>query len=145
MNDDEVQGMRQVARFSAHRPTAIHLPDDPRLATAMVLAHVNGADSIDRAAAIEALTARAEVLADADPQEAIAALAEQLPVLNSLWLKFAAEAITARTPDARAVFLKLALSAQAAYGRTQALVIGLRLQSKGSACVALTNDDGGDS
>ena len=67
----EMQEAVPVARFSQHRPAAIQLPDDPRLATAAVLAYVNGSDTIERGAAIEALTARAALLADPDPGEAI--------------------------------------------------------------------------
>lgn len=141
MNDDERQEARPVARFSQHRPAAIQLPDDPKFATAAVLAYVNGADGIERAAAIEALTARAAMLSDADPDEAIAALAEQLPVLNAMFLLFTAESVAAKNPDARAKFVKLALSAQNAYARTQVLVIGLRLQSRGNAHVALAAGD----
>lgn len=144
MNDDEIQELRQVARFSPHRPTAIHLPDDPRLATAAVLAYINGDDQMDRAAAIEALTNRAALLSDADPQQAIAALAEQLPVLNAMFLLFTAESVATKNADARAKYVKLALSSQSAYARTQTLVIGLRLQNKGNARVTLTDavDDG---
>lgn len=136
MTDDEYRH-HPVMRPSAHRPAAIHLPDDPQLATALVLAHVNGQSSIDRAAAIEALTARVAELTDADPESAIGALGEQLPVLNSLWLKFTVECVNAKTSEARAAFLKLALSAQRAYARTQALVIGLRAQGEGRARVVL--------
>lgn len=139
MNDDENHGLRQLSRFSAHRPAAIQLRNDPRLATAVVLAYVNGADGIERAAAIEALTARAALLSDADPQQAIAALAEQLPVLNAMFLVFTAESVATKNADARANYVKLALSSQSAYARTQALVIGLRLQSKGNTRVTLTD------
>ena len=139
MNNDELQKARPMARFS-HRPPAMQLPDDPHLAAAAVLAFINGADGIERASAIEALTARAALLADANPDEAIAALAEQLPVLNALFLVFSAESAAAKNPDARGKFVKLALSAQNAYARTQALVIGLRAQSAGLARVTLTDE-----
>lgn len=141
MNDDyETQDPLPVARFSAHRPAAIRLPDDPRLATAAVLAYINGGDRMDRAAAFEALTLRAAALASADPDEAIKALAGQLPVLNALFLVFSAESIATKNPDARARFVKLALSAQGSYCRTQALVVGLRAQSTGRARVTLVDD-----
>ena len=146
MNDDyETQDTRPVARFSSHRPAAIQLPDDPQLATAAVLAYVNGADGIERAAAIEALTARAALLSDADPRQAITALAEQLPVLNAMFLIFTAESVATKNAEARAKYVKLALSSQNAYARTQALVIGLRLQTKGNARVALSDDRRDDS
>lgn len=136
MTNDE----HPVTRPSTHRPAPIQLPDDPRLATALVLAHVNGHSSIDSAAALEALTSRVAELTDADPATAIGALGEQLPVLNSLWLKFTVECVNAKTSEARATFLKLALNAQKAYARTQALVIGLRAQALGQARVVIEAD-----
>ena len=145
MTDHDEYRAHPMTRLSQHRPAALKLPDDPRMATAAVLAYVNGDDQMDRAAAIETLTLRANALADADPDEAITALAEQLPILNALFLVFSAESVATKNPDARAKFVKLALSSQNAYARTQALVIGLRLQGKGNACVALTDDGGDDS
>lgn len=141
MTDDEHRG-HSVARFSQHRPAPIELPSDPRLATATVLAYVQGADTIERAAAIEALTVRVMALSNVDPQQAIEALAEQLPVLNSLWLLFAAESASAKSSEVRATYLRLALSAQNSYSRTQTLVIGLRAQSAGQARVTLTDSQG---
>ena len=67
MTDIEMQDFLPAPRVSPHRPAPIQLPDDPRLATALVLAYVNGADSIDWAPALEALTLRAEALSDVDP------------------------------------------------------------------------------
>ena len=142
MNDDlETQLALPVARISHHRPAAIQLPDDPRLATASVLAYLCGNDQLDRAAALEALTLRATALSAIDPQQAIEALAEQLPVLNTLFLLFSAESAATKNPDARAKFVKLALAAQNSYARTQALVIGLRAQSEGKAQVTLNDAD----
>lgn len=135
MNDDEVQGMRQVARLSQHRPAPVQLPADPRLASAAVLAYINGADGIDRAAAIEVMTARATSLAVADSDEALENLADHLPVLNALFLRFSAEAIATKLPDNRAKLMKIALSAQNAYARTQVLLAGLRAQKEGRARV----------
>ena len=140
-NDLETQLALPVARISHHRPAAIQLPDDPRLATASVLAYLCGNDQLDRAAALEALTLRAATLSAIDPQQAIEALAEQLPVLNALFLLFSAESAATKNPDARAKFVKLALAAQNSYARTQALVIGLRAQSEGKAQVTLNDAD----
>lgn len=140
MTDIEMQDFLPAPRVSPHRPAPIQLPDDPRLATALVLAYVNGADSIDWAPALEALTLRAEALGDVDPRQAIGSLAEQLPVLNSLFLKFVAESVSAQRTEARASFLRLALNAQNAYARTLALVVGLRAQSEGRARVIVETD-----
>ena len=139
MTSDEYRN-HPVTPRSAHRPPPIQLPDDPQLAAALVLAHVNGNDSVDRAAAIEALTARVSELTDTDPESAIGALGEHLPVLNSLYLRFTAECVNAKSSEARAAFLKLALSAQKAYARTQALVIGLRAQGDGRARVVVDSE-----
>jgi hypothetical protein len=127
-------------RASAHRPVAIRLPEDAKLATATVLAHIQGSEPTSRAAAMEALTARVAELTDADPDDAIVALGEQLPVLNALFLRFAVESVNAKTSEARGAFLRLSLSAQASYSRTQALVIGLRAQGEGRARVVLEDD-----
>lgn len=141
MNDDyETHPPLSIARLSSHRPAAIQLPDDPQLAAALVLAHVNGQSSIDSASAIEALNARVSELTATDPESAIGALGEQLPILNALWLKFTVECVNAKTSEARAAFLKLALSAQRAFARTQTLVIGLRAQGEGRARVVVGDD-----
>lgn len=76
---------------------------------------------------------------------AIAALAEQLPVLNAIFLVFTAESVATKNAEARAKFVKLELNSQSAYARTQALAIGLRLHSTDKARVALSDDDGGES
>lgn len=144
MNPSKNSEVRPVARFSQHRPRPIQLPDDPKLATATVLGYVLGQDGIDRAAAIEALKVRATALTGEDPDEAIQVLAGQLQVLNALFLVFSTEAMSTAVVDARAKYVKMALNAQNAYARTQALVIGLRLQNKGKARVTLTDTDGCD-
>lgn len=126
-----------MARFSQHRPAPIELPNDPRLASAAVLAYINGDDGMDRAGAIEAMTARAAALAVADSDEALESLAEHLPVLNALFLRFSAEAIATKLPDNRAKFIKIALAAQNSYARTQALLAGLRAQRQGRVRVVV--------
>ena len=134
----------QLVRVSAHRPAAVQLPDDPRLATALVLAHINGnSDHVTRAGALEALTQRAQALSSVDPSDAIEALADQLPVLNGLYLLFSAECASAKNLDAKRTYAKLAMGAQDRYCRTQALVIGLRVQSQGKGQVVIEED--GDS
>ena len=146
MNDDyETRAALPVARFSQHRPAPIELSTDSRLASATVLAYINGDDAIERAGAIEAVTARAASLAIADSDEALESLAEHLPVLNALFLRFSAEAIATKTPENRAKLLKIALGAQNSYGRTLALIAGLRAQRQGRARVILTDATGDDS
>ena len=128
----------QLMRVSAHRPAAMQLPDDPRLATALVLVHINGSsDHVTRAGALEALTQRAQALSSVDLSDAIEALAEQLPVLNALFLVYSAESASAKNVDAKRTYAKLAMNAQDRYCRTQALVIGLRVQSQGAGQVMI--------
>ena len=105
-----------------------------------MLAYINGEDSIDRAGAIEAMTARAASLAVADSDQALESLAEHLPVLHALFLRFSAEAIATKVPDHRAKLVKIALGAQASYARTQALIAGLRAQREGRATVTVEAD-----
>lgn len=135
MNQLEPQESSSVARFSQHRPAPIALPTDPRRASAAVLAYINGDDGIERAGAIEAMAARAALLAVADSDDALESLAEHLPVLNALFLRFSAEAIATKLPDNRAKFIKIALGAQNSYARTVALIAGLRTQRAGRAIV----------
>lgn len=130
-----------LRRVSAHRPAAMQLPDDSRLATAFVLAHINGnSDHVTRAGALEALTQRAQALSSVDPSEAIEALADMLPVLNSLFLVYSAESASAKNLDAKRTYAKLAMAAQDRYCRTQALVIGLRVQSQGRGQVVIEGE-----
>lgn len=129
--------MSSVTRFSQHRPAPIALPSDPRLASAAVLAYINGDDGVERAGAIEAMTVRAASLAVADSDDALESLAEHLPVLNALFLRFSAEAIATKLPDNRAKLIKIALAAQNSYSRTLALIAGLRAQRQGRATVTV--------
>ena len=62
-----------------------------------------------------------------------------------MFLVFTAESVATKNADARGKYVKLALSSQSAYSRTQALVIGLRLQRKGNARVTLTDTVDDDS
>ncbi|OYY62014.1 MAG: hypothetical protein B7Y51_09210 [Burkholderiales bacterium 28-67-8] len=101
------------------------------------MAYINGEDSIERASAIEAMTARASALAGADSDEALESLAEHLPVLNALFLRFSAEAIAAKQADHKAKLVKIALGAQNSYARTLALIAGLRAQREGRANVVV--------
>ena len=140
MNIDGDSEARPIARYSQHRPPPIELPDDRRLASAAVLAFINGDDVIDRAAAIEAMTERAVVLAVGDSDEALESLADHLPVLNALFLRFSAEAVAAKLPDHRAKLVKIALASQSAYARTQALIAGLRAQREGRVRVVVEGE-----
>lgn len=135
MNNEQTDQALPLIRFSQHRPAPIALPADPRQASAAVLAYINGDDGIERAGAIEAMSSRAAALACADSDEALEALAEHLPILNALFLRFSAEAVASKVPDHKAKLIKIALGAQAAYMRSQGLLAGLRAQRQNRSVI----------
>ena len=112
------------------RSQALTLPSDRREAVAQALAFIRGAQTFDRGAAFEELTRRVESYVDPASNAAITELAEHLPVLEALWLRFAAEATTAASPDNRSKLLRMALQAHGAYCRALVLVQGLGLQQR---------------
>lgn len=132
----------QPVTFS-RSPPAIKLPSDGDDANAAVLAFVRGdADYLPRAA-LEAMRQRIEALRDPTADDSLDELARQLPTLEALWLRFAAEATAATVPDTRAKYLRMALQAQQGYARTFALLRGLTLQQRGRAAVAVIDEEGG--
>lgn len=127
---------------SLHRPVRLKLPDDPREAAAMALAFIRGDDGYDRARAIEGMAARVAKLSDTGSAESLDELAAQLPVLYALFLRFASDAISTAHPANKSTLVRMALSAQTSYGRTVALIAGLKLQREGKAQVVI--QDAGD-
>jgi len=127
----EIIASREATRRQSHRPNAMVLPSDPAEATATALAVINGDDvgSVDRAAAVEGLTARICNLADNDGKAALNELAHHLPVLHSLFLRMATEAATATNPDHKAKLLRMSLAAQTNYARTATLLVTLQQSS----------------
>ena len=130
-----------LRRVSAHRPPPLYLPPDPRDAAAQALAHIRGDDSYNRAAALEAMTGRVVALRDGDSDEALECLASHLPVLEALWLKFGVEAALAKSSEHKAKLLRMSLSAQSSYLRTQIALAGLRQQRAGRATVTVIDDE----
>lgn len=124
----------EKARRQGHRPAPMTLPSDPSDATATALSVINGdaVGSVDRAAAVEGLTARIAKLADSDGKAALNELAHHLPVLHALFLRMATEATTATNPDHKAKLLRMSLAAQTNYARTAALLVTLRQDSRSS-------------
>lgn len=133
----EIIASREVGRRQSHRPIAMTLPSDPAEATATALAVINGDDvgSVDRAAAVEGLTARICNLADSDGKAALNELAHHLPVLHSLFLRLATEAATTTNPDHKAKLLRMSLAAQTNYSRTAALLVTLQQNDSPSVIV----------
>jgi hypothetical protein len=131
--------MRGSSSISAHRPRGIQLPDDPREAAAGAIALLRGQNSINRASAAEALTSRLATLSVANGRQTLDELSAQLPVLEALFLRFAGEAASIERAEHKAIFVKVALSAQAAFARTVALLAALRLQRGGDGRVLVEN------
>jgi hypothetical protein len=122
---------------SRHRPTPLQLPDDPRAAAALALAVIRGDDTFCRAQAIEGLTARIAKLVDAGSAESLEELTAQLPILNELFLRFSIDAISTGMTINKSSLVRMALAAQTSYGRTVALIAGLKLQREGKASVSV--------
>lgn len=118
-----------------HRPAPLQLPDDPRAATALALAVIRGEDTFCRAQAVEGLTARIAKLSDAGSAESLEELTAQLPILNELFLRFSIDAISTGMTVNKSSLVRMALAAQTSYGRTVALIAGLKLQREGNAKV----------
>jgi len=64
-------------------------------------------------------------------------LSAQLPVLEALFLRFSGEAAKAECPEHKAIFVKVALSAQTSFSRTVALLIALGQKTAGVGSVHL--------
>lgn len=121
----------EAARRQRHRPAPMTLPSDPSEATATALAIINGDDvgTVDRAAAVEGLTARVAKLSEADGRATLNELAHHLPVLHALFLRMASEAATTTNPDHRSKLMRMSLAAQTNYARTAALLVTLQQSS----------------
>jgi hypothetical protein len=117
------------------RSKRVTLPDDPRDAAARALAYVQGADSYASATALEAMRERVATHVDPTSPEALRELAEHLPILEALFLRYACESVASTAPDGKSKLLKMSLAAQRAYAQTLALVQGLSLQQQGKAKV----------
>lgn len=86
------------------------------------------------------LRQRVEAYTDPAGLAAINELAEHLPVLEALWLRFAAQATKEGGADKRAKLLRMALQAQNAYARTLTLVQGLVQQQQQQQARVMVND-----
>lgn len=94
-------------------------------------------DSMTATGALEAQRQRVAALRDPTSPQALEELSRQLPVLEAVWHRLAAEALRSKYPGAKAQLLKAALQAQQAHARTFALLRGLALQDKGMATVTV--------
>lgn len=116
------------------RPTA---SSDEGAAYLLALAMGSGSD---QASALEAQQKRVAALRDPTTPKALEELSRQLPVLEGLFHRLAAEALRSKHPASKGQLLKAALQAQQAHARTFALLRGLALQDKGMAKVTVDAD-----
>ena len=133
-------------RASLNRAPPITLPSDPSEASALVLRFIQagGSTAFDRSAALEAAAKRLGRLQDADPDIAFAELGGHAAILDSLFLHWAARAVSAPNNDAATKFAKLALSSQNSYARTLIAMEGLRQQRRGRGRVTIESDHDDD-
>lgn len=133
----EIIASKESARRQRHRPAPMTLPSDPAEATAVALTIINGDDigTVDRAAAVEGLTARVTKLAEGDGKAALNELAHHLPVLNAIFLRMASEAATTTNQDHKSKLLRMALAAQTNFTRTAALLVTLQHAANPSVIV----------
>ena len=124
-----------TAALPAVRSKRITLPDDPRDAAARALAYVQGADTYASATALQAMRERVAVHVDPTSPEALRELAEHLPILEALFLRYACESVEAKAPDQKSKLMKMSLAAQRSYAQTLTLVQALSLQQQGKAKV----------
>lgn len=109
---------------------------------AYLLALAMGDTSVSVAEALDTQRLRVAALRDPTSDRSLGELSRQLPVLESLFHRLAADALQAKSPTGKAILLKAALQAQQAHARTFALLRGLALQAKGLAVVTLEADPG---
>lgn len=122
------------------RSDNVRLPTDRQHAVGQTLEFIRGAQHYDGAAALNELRQRVEAYTDPAGLAAINELAEHLPVLEALWLRFAAQATKEGGADKRAKLLRMALQAQNAYARTLTLVQGLVQQQQQQQARVMVND-----
>lgn len=130
---------------STHRAPAISLPADPDTAAAYVLSFVQSADSaFDRSAAIEGMHDRITQIQDSSSNTVERELYAHSQVLQALFMRYAASAITATGAEHKAIFTKLAIACQAAYMKTVVCVEGLRLQWQGQGSIRVNEHESQD-
>lgn len=94
-------------------------------ATAYVMGRALGLPPKSEGEALAVLRQRVEALHDPTSPAALDELRRHLPVLETLWQRFAVESLNAKKADDRARLLRVALQAQQAHARTLALLRAL--------------------
>lgn len=108
-------------------------------ACVLMLSHPGALTMAD---ALLELRRRVSTLVDPTTPTALEELTRQIPVLEGLFHKFAADALATSNPEAKTRLLRAALNAQQAHARSFALVRGLALLAQGTAAVTLTPNSG---
>jgi hypothetical protein len=122
-------------------PPQLPAGDSGEAGAAYVLSMALGRMTMTPTAALDEQRRRVQALRDPTAPAALDELARQLPLLEALFHRLAAEALCAPTVDSRARLVRAALQAQSAQARLIALVQGLALQRQGAARVAVDLDD----
>lgn len=138
MNQAEIEPIPVYSRRGA---IPIVLPADPTAARACVLSFVTtGQTAHDRSAAIEAMSARVELLRESTGVRQEEELFGHMGILEALWLRYATEAARAEKAENSAIFCKLALLCQTSYTRTALAIEGLRQQRQQRTLAAIARD-----
>ena len=130
---------------TTHRSLPIALPADASEAAAYVLSFVQTGDlAFDRSGAIEGMNERIDQLQGSAADSVEKELFAHSQILQALFYRYTALSISATGAEVKAIYLKLALSCQAAYTKTIVCVEGLRLQRQGQGVVRLNEHDSQD-
>lgn len=131
--------------FVARSPARLTLPRGAAEAEAALAAFIRGDAEFLPREGLEAQRKRIEALRDPLAPDSLDELTRQLPTLEALWQRFAAESVARQaSPEQRFKYLKAALHAQQAFARTFALLCTLRQQRGAKASITLHDDEGPD-
>lgn len=127
---------------STHRSPPVALPPDAGQAAAYVLSFVQSGDSaFDRSAAIEGMSERIDQLQDLTADTIEKELFAHSQILQALFHRYSVLSISASGAEHKSIYLKAALTCQAAYLKTVVCVEGLRLQRQGHGLIRVNGHD----
>ena len=138
---DVLADVRAALRAGQRTPPVVELSRDPREAIAYAMAVIRADDTIDKRDALAQLGARIDRLVDAGSDGALRELAATLPLMETLMVRYAVDAVQAKNIDHKAKLTKLALQCQASFARTMALLATLRAQRTGKATVIVDDSN----
>ena len=105
-----VRTLQESTSLGLAKKLALTLPLDPDAAALTVLSAVRG-QPLD-ASTLDELAASNKALLDARPEPIYQALARQAPLLEAVFHRFLADAMTTRQPAAKVALMKAAMQAQ---------------------------------